>query len=75
MRAWDRGDEVLAERAAQREAADAETLAELEAVGIELDPATPGTHRHGDLEHASDHAHPHAHSEPGQRPVTSPIIR
>jgi predicted short-subunit dehydrogenase-like oxidoreductase (DUF2520 family) len=70
MRAWDRGDEVLAERAAQREVADAETLAELEAEGIELDPATPGTHRHGDLEHASDHAHPHAHSEPGQRPVT-----
>jgi predicted short-subunit dehydrogenase-like oxidoreductase (DUF2520 family) len=70
MRAWDRGDEVLAERARQREEADAETLAELEAEGIELDPATPGTHRHGELEHASDHAHPHAHSEPGERPVT-----
>ena len=27
------------------------------------------THRHGDLEHASDHAHPHAHSGPGDRPV------
>jgi predicted short-subunit dehydrogenase-like oxidoreductase (DUF2520 family) len=70
MRAWDRGDEVLAERARQREAADEETLRELEAEGIELDPASPGTHRHGDLEHASDHAHPHAHSEPGERPVT-----
>ena len=70
MRAWDRGDEVLAERARQRDEADAETLRELEEEGIELDPATPGTHRHGDLEHASDHAHPHAHPDPGQRPVT-----
>ncbi len=73
MRAWDRGDEVLAERARQREEADAETLEELEREGIELDPVTPGTHRHGDLEHPSDHAHPHAHSEPGERPVTGII--
>jgi predicted short-subunit dehydrogenase-like oxidoreductase (DUF2520 family) len=70
MRAWDRGDEVLAQRARDREEADAETLRELDEEGIELDPATPGSHRHGDLEHASDHAHPHAHSEPGDRPVT-----
>ena len=28
-----------------------------------------GTHRHGDLEHASDHVHPHAHARPGERPV------
>src|SRR5262249_25055408 len=70
MRAWDRGDEVLAERVRQREAADAETLEELEEQGIELDPQAPGTHRHGDLEHASDHEHPHAHSAPGERPVT-----
>jgi len=27
------------------------------------------THRHGDVEHASDHAHPHAHSGPGERPI------
>jgi predicted short-subunit dehydrogenase-like oxidoreductase (DUF2520 family) len=70
VRAWDRGDEVLAERVRQRGEADAETLRELEEEGIELDPASPLTHRHGELEHASDHAHPHAHSEPGQRPVT-----
>lgn len=67
MRAWDRGDEVLAQR---REAADAERLEALEEHGIELDPASPGSHRHGELEHASDHEHPHAHSEPGERPVT-----
>jgi predicted short-subunit dehydrogenase-like oxidoreductase (DUF2520 family) len=29
----------------------------------------PATHRHGDLEHASDHAHPHPHAGPGARPV------
>jgi predicted short-subunit dehydrogenase-like oxidoreductase (DUF2520 family) len=28
-----------------------------------------GSHRHGDLEHASDHAHPHAHGGAGERPV------
>jgi len=28
-----------------------------------------GSHRHGEVEHASDHVHPHAHSEPGERPV------
>jgi len=27
------------------------------------------THRHGELEHASDHVHPHAHSVPGDKPV------
>src|SRR5436190_12774436 len=66
VRAWDRGDELMAQR---REAADAENLEALEAEGIQLDPASPGSHRHGDAEHASDHAHPHAHSGPGERPV------
>ena len=43
-------------------------------------PAIPGsaspdapTHRHGDLEHASDHTHPHARSEPGERPVVGVV--
>ncbi|MFL5769061.1 MAG: NAD(P)-binding domain-containing protein, partial [Chloroflexota bacterium] len=31
------------------------------------------THRHGDLEHASDHVHPHAHSGPGQKPVVGVV--
>ena len=66
MRAWDRGDELIAQR---REAADAENLEALEAEGIELDPSSPGSHRHGDVEHPSDHEHPHAHSGPGERPV------
>jgi predicted short-subunit dehydrogenase-like oxidoreductase (DUF2520 family) len=48
---------------------DAETLDELEARGIDLDPAPPGHHRHGSTVHPSDHAHPHVHSEPGERPV------
>jgi predicted short-subunit dehydrogenase-like oxidoreductase (DUF2520 family) len=47
-----------------------ETVADLEAAGIDLDPAPPGTHRHGDLVHASDHAHPHQHAEAGQPPIT-----
>jgi predicted short-subunit dehydrogenase-like oxidoreductase (DUF2520 family) len=66
------------EREAQQAAAEAEaraherreTVAELEAAGIDLDPTPPGTHRHGDLVHASDHAHPHRHAEAGQPPIT-----
>ncbi len=70
MRAWDQGDEILRARAERRAQEDAERLRALEEQGIDLDPATPGHHRHEDLEHASDHAHPHAHSSPGERPVT-----
>ena len=73
MRAWDVGDDILAARAARRAEEDAERVRELEAQGIDLDPAGPGSHRHGDLEAptgtASDHEHPHAHSGPGERPV------
>jgi predicted short-subunit dehydrogenase-like oxidoreductase (DUF2520 family) len=69
VRAWDRGDEVIAERRRQREEADEATLQALEEEGIALDPPAPGHHRHGDLEHESDHEHPHAHSGPGERPV------
>ncbi len=70
MRAWDESDEILRARAARRAEEDAERLRALEEQGIDLDPAAPGSHRHEDLEHASDHAHPHAHSAPGERPVT-----
>jgi len=69
MRAWDESEAVLQRAAARRAAARDETLAAIAEEGIVLDPATPGRHRHDDLEHASDHAHPHAHSEPGGRPV------
>jgi predicted short-subunit dehydrogenase-like oxidoreductase (DUF2520 family) len=75
MRAWDVGDEILRARAERRAEEDAERLQELEEQGIDLDPVGPGSHRHGDLEHAphdapaSDHEHPHAHSAPGERPV------
>jgi predicted short-subunit dehydrogenase-like oxidoreductase (DUF2520 family) len=63
------GDEILAARAERRAEEDAALVRELEEQGIDLDPAGPGSHRHGDLEHASDHQHPHAHSGPGERPV------
>jgi predicted short-subunit dehydrogenase-like oxidoreductase (DUF2520 family) len=69
MRAWDETDEILRREAERRAADHEETLQDLEAEGIDLDPAGPGTHRHGDLEHASDHVHPHAVSGPGERPV------
>jgi predicted short-subunit dehydrogenase-like oxidoreductase (DUF2520 family) len=51
---------------------DSRALEDLRRRGIDLDPArhgAPGTHRHGDLEHASDHQHPHARSEPGEPPI------
>lgn len=48
---------------------DARALEDLRREGIELDPAGQGTHRHGDVEHASDHAHPHAHSAAGEPPI------
>ena len=83
MRAWDDAEEAVRRQAERREAEDTETLRELDEHGIALDPlgeragaggepagdGDPATHRHGDVEHASDHTHPHAHSEPGERPV------
>ena len=77
MRAWDETEGAI-RRAAERRAADQdEAMHELGERGIDLDPATSRhgepTHRHGDLEHASDHAHPHAHSGPDERPVTGII--
>ena len=69
MRAWDETEAVLRRAAERRAEQRDETLAAIAEEGIVLDPATPGRHRHGDVEHASDHAHPHAHSEPGGRPV------
>ena len=47
----------------------AETEAAIEAAGIDLDPAPPGAHRHGDAAHPNDHQHPHGHSEPGEPPI------
>ena len=61
MRAWP---------AREPDVPDAEaTLRDLEAQGIDLDPAPPGHHRHGAEVHASDHVHPHARSDPGDPPV------
>jgi predicted short-subunit dehydrogenase-like oxidoreductase (DUF2520 family) len=69
MRAWDEMEAAVRQAADRRADEQEATLREIEGEGIELDPATPGSHRHGDLEHASDHTHPHAHAEPGARPV------
>jgi predicted short-subunit dehydrogenase-like oxidoreductase (DUF2520 family) len=73
MKAWDEA-EASVQRARQQRLAEHEaTFDELEAEGIDLDPTGGATHRHGDLEHASDHTHPHAHSGPGERPATGII--
>jgi predicted short-subunit dehydrogenase-like oxidoreductase (DUF2520 family) len=69
MKAWDETAAALRRAAERRSAADEQTLSAIEEQGIELDPAAPGHHRHGDVEHANDHVHPHAHTEPGERPV------
>ena len=85
MRAWDETEDALRRQAARRAEAHEETLRDLDEHGIVLDPqaertgaggepagddgGADTTHRHGDVEHASDHAHPHAHSGPGERPV------
>ena len=63
MKAWGNlpGDDPERDRA-EKEAAITEA-------GIDLDPAPPGSHRHGDEVHPSDHVHPHQHSEPGQPPI------
>ena len=85
MRAWDETEDALRRQAEKRAEAHEETLRDLDEHGIVLDPeaertgaggepagddgGADTTHRHGDVEHASDHAHPHAHSGPGERPV------
>jgi len=55
VRAWEKGDEILRERAERRAAEDAERRAELQARGIDLDPT--GHDEPGDEEHADDHEH------------------
>ena len=69
MKAWDEMEAAARRARAERMAEHEAAFDELEAEGIDLNPARSGTHRHGDLEHASDHAHPHARSGPGERPV------
>lgn len=70
MKAWGRlpGDDPERDRA--------ETAAEIEAAGIDLDPVAPGHHRHPGTDgrpgevHPDGHAHPHVQSEPGATPIT-----
>ncbi len=67
MRAWPDPDDPR-RRGLEAGEQDA-TLRDLRDHGIDLDPSSPGGHRHGDEVHASDHAHPHVHSGPGEPPV------
>ena len=73
MKAWDKTEELLRRSRQERLAEHEATFDALEAEGIDLHPDRSATHRHGDLEHASDHTHPHAHSSPGERPATGII--
>jgi predicted short-subunit dehydrogenase-like oxidoreductase (DUF2520 family) len=66
MKAW--GDPRGEDGSANGDARD-ETIDELEAAGIDLDPVPPGQHRHGDEVHAHDHPHPHARTEGADPPV------
>ncbi len=74
MRAWDArparsGETPDAAPSGGRGAEEDIRLRELAELGIDLAPAPPGQHRHGDELHASDHAHPHPHSGPEEPPV------
>src|SRR5919197_3205408 len=80
MRAWP-PDEDEREPGAKKRSAE---LAELEAAGIDLDPARPGVagaHEHGhrpgrddhDGPEPEEHAHPHVRSMPGEPPVVGII--
>ena len=77
MKAWgdaERGEGEGPDGAGRDDASDrAETIDELEAAGIDLDPTPPGQHRHGDEVHAHDHPHPHARSEADEPPLTGII--
>ena len=74
MKAWgdereERREEPPADAANTGRVGGPDTLHELEAHGIDLDPLPPGHHRHGDEIHAHDHPHPHVRSEGGEPPV------
>jgi len=72
MKAWgeDQGRESPDAAAHEPDGTErAETIEELEAAGIDLDPIPPGHHRHGAEVHASDHSHPHVRTEGDQPPV------
>jgi predicted short-subunit dehydrogenase-like oxidoreductase (DUF2520 family) len=77
MRAWDpRSDDDEPTRRGARHV-DADDLGEVQAAGIDLDPATPGERLRTDQGSASahgpgvahQHAHPHQHAAPGEPPL------
>lgn len=70
MKAWDETEAVVRRRAERRALEDSARLRDLEAEGIELDPAGPGGDRRGDPAQAGDREDPHAGSGPDDRPVT-----
>ena len=73
MKAWGDDRAGREEPAGGEERAGAgvrdETIGEIEAAGIDLDPTPPGHHRHGDEVHAHDHPHPHVRTAGAEPPV------
>jgi predicted short-subunit dehydrogenase-like oxidoreductase (DUF2520 family) len=61
MRAWERAEEALRERAARRAEADAQRLEELRERGIDLDPDRPADAGH---HHPADAGHDHPAGHP-----------
>jgi predicted short-subunit dehydrogenase-like oxidoreductase (DUF2520 family) len=90
VRAWEKGDEILRERAERRAVEDADRRAELEAQGIDLDPdatahgGTGGTlgaggEPRGDLDdvdpgHEHDPEQPHEHPHTHTQPGDRPVV-
>ncbi len=68
MRAWDEPAQRRRSRAPGDEAGEA-VLHELEARGIDLDPAAPGEATDSRLLEAEGHHHPHLRSGPGEPPT------
>ena len=72
MKAWQDDKAGSADPGAA--AGDAETLAELERRGIDLDPTAgraPAAHDHEGAE--PGHSHPHRHADPGEPPLIGVI--
>ncbi len=67
MKAWPEGVPGRVGRSDSRDPRQAETLAELAASGIDLDPSRTMDDR--DHPGRPDHDHPHRHSDPGTPPV------
>lgn len=68
MKAWPRDAHDEPDQVQRGSRDRAETLSEIAASGIDLDPHA-GHRDHGSAHEAHDHAHPHQHGAPGEPPV------